>query len=297
MIKFRNLLAGASIGAVVAFGATAAFAQSADIVFIVDESGSMSGEQAFLEDIISDLDAGLATAGITTRNYGVVGYGGGVGVGPAPRDVVSDFTSGSSTELTDQTTAEGALGSLTLGGGFEDGWEAIDFALNYNFTGDAINFILATDEDRDNNDAALTEGGVLSALNSNGVTLNTINDLDLEDGSGATALGIDSSGEAYLADGSGGFTTSTGGTATSGFVNTIDDYVDLALATGGAAWDLNQLRSGGSVAESFSEAFLDIKVREIRDDVDRDVPAPATLVLLLAALATLGGVSKLKRVS
>jgi hypothetical protein len=41
------------------------------------------------------------------------------------------------------------------------------------------------------------------------------------------------------------------------------DYVPLAFETQGAVWDLNKLRSGGSFAASFSEAFKDITVELI----------------------------------
>ena len=39
--------------------------------------------------------------------------------------------------------------------------------------------------------------------------------------------------------------------------------IDLADANLGAAWNLDQLRAGGLLAESFSTAFVDIKVEEI----------------------------------
>ena len=64
-------------------------------------------------------------------------------------------------------------------------------------------------------------------------------------------------------DGNGGFTRCDGAYATSGSGRTVDDYVDLALENGGAAWDLAFLRSGGTNAESFTKALLDIKVEEI----------------------------------
>jgi hypothetical protein len=54
---------------------TLAFAQgeqieAADVVFIVDESGSMEGEQAWLAEMVEDFDDALVEAGITD-NRGV----------------------------------------------------------------------------------------------------------------------------------------------------------------------------------------------------------------------------------
>lgn len=48
-----------------------------------------------------------------------------------------------------------------------------------------------------------------------------------------------------------------------GFGNDLDDYINMAIATGGATWDLNQLRAGGLTATSFTKAFVDLKVQEI----------------------------------
>ena len=67
----------------------------------------------------------------------------------------------------------------------------------------------------------------------------------------------------------------------SGWGTTTSDYVQLALGTGGAAWDLNQLRAGGLTAQSFTEAFVDVKVGEI-------IPEPGAILLLGAGLGLLG---------
>ncbi len=54
-----------------------------DVIIVIDESGSMAGEQAFLADFIPDLEAGLLAAGVGTNpgtgpnQYGLVGFGSG----------------------------------------------------------------------------------------------------------------------------------------------------------------------------------------------------------------------------
>ncbi|MFO7759688.1 MAG: hypothetical protein R6V26_14650, partial [Roseovarius sp.] len=56
--------------------ATGVSAQStANLIFAVDESGSMGTEQAFLGDFASDIDAALGGAGFSTVNFGLTGYG------------------------------------------------------------------------------------------------------------------------------------------------------------------------------------------------------------------------------
>jgi len=260
---------------------------TADVIFVVDESGSMSGEHAFLQDVIGDLDAALSAAGVTTRNYGVVGFGSST---VAPRDVGAVSQGGG---FLNATQAASAFGDLLLNGGTEDGWAGIDFALNsgtYGFTaGSARNIILVTDEDRDNTNGALTYASVLADLNSDGAVLNDV--VNITTTTPTDALGVSANGTAYEADGAGGFTTTPGGSVDNAFGTTIANYVDLAAATGGASWDLNQLRAGGMTAESFTAAFIAIKVQEIITPT----PEPATLLMLGVGLAGLGFASSRRR--
>lgn len=277
---------------------SAAFSASvntiSNVIFIVDESGSMGGEQAFLEDVvINNLDSELALAGVTTRKYGVVGYGGSIS-NQDPR-AIGGFN------LANAATTKANLGDLTTSGGTEDGYEAIDFALsNFSFdNGAAINFILVTDEDRD------VAGGpdkadIFDALTQASVLLNTVinNPFGSDDGA---ALGVDSTGEAYLTDGAGGFLNSTNGTVGNGSGSTETDYAQLALDTGGAAWNLNVLRNGGLDAQSFSEAFIDVKVTEITTQPPSPgpgtapIPLPAAAWLMLAGLGGLGAVKRMRK--
>jgi hypothetical protein len=258
---------------------------TADVVFLVDESGSMAGEHTWLGTMIAGLESGLTSQGVGTSDanrYSLIGFGGsGDHYPPNPHDMDAGTTGvqewGSATEFSTAT------GTLTTGGATEDGWNAIDWALNnlsYR-SGAAVNFILVTDEDRDNRNNALTKEGLLSRLGGLNALLNVVVDNSFGCGASSGAIGVDSAKNGFEADGSGGYTECEGlGVIGSGYGTTESDYVDLALQSGGAGWDLGILRSGGDDATSFTKAFVDIKVQEITEQPPVSVPEPGTLALL-----------------
>lgn len=243
-----------------------------DLMFIVDESGAMSGEHEWIGNMVTHLDSKLMVEGQTDNMYALVGYGAGSSDGgPDPRrHSVGGSAWGTARELS-AATAE-----LVTSGAWEDGWDAINFGLRgYYFHSNAhINMILVTDEDRDSLNPRLTYDKMLTVLNDDNVILNVVVDCGFKDGQGVSALGVNAFGDAYIADGSGGYTLNAGGVIVSPYYNTDSCYVELAWATGGTAWDVNQLRKGGMVAESFTTAFVDDKVLEIVH-----TPAPGAFLL------------------
>jgi hypothetical protein len=261
-----------SIIFVIVFGIAGSAGAAVDLMFLVDESGSMSGEHEWIGNMVTYLDSKLVAEGQTDNMYALVGFAAGTSDGgPGPRrHSVGGSAWGTAGELS------AATAGLVTSGAWEDGWDAINFGLRgYYFHSDAlVNMILVTDEDRDSLNPGLTYDKMSTALNDGNVMLNVVVDCGFEDGQGVSALGVDAYGNAYVADGSGGYTLSPGGVMVSPYYNTDTCYVELAWATGGAAWDLNRLRSGGMVAESFTTAFVDVKVSEIVC-----IPAPGAFLL------------------
>ncbi len=247
----------------------------ADVVVLMDESGSMSGEQTWISNQITVLNTGLVSEGLSPNQYGLIGFG--ASSGTSGGDLLRGFDvggTGAGTPASPGTfgTAaqfQTAAGNLVINGATEDGWSAINYANTLaGRAGAARNYILVTDEDRDDTNAGLSYAGVLASMTSANILLNAIvNQVFLCDNQRALGVAVNSSNQTFgfVSDGSGGYTQCNGAIAYGPSSNgtTKADYVDMALATGGAAWDLNLLRAGGLLADSFTAAFIDWKVEEI----------------------------------
>jgi len=243
-----------TLTAAVALCSSGAIAQSmSDIVFIVDESGSMSGEQQFLQNFVPTLDQNLQGAGVDAR-YGLVGFGEGgandlgviYNVGPAQFGTAAEFSTS-------------VAANLDTSGSNEDGYSAIDVAAQgYTFDpNSSVVLVLVTDEDRDNSNPALdatTLQQQLAGING-GATLVGIVSADITDSMGQPAIGTNGT-EAFIVDGAGNVTQVPLGAVTSSEGSTEADYIAPALAsTNGCIADLNQLRAGGDAANGFAQVF------------------------------------------
>ncbi|WP_199524821.1 Ig-like domain-containing protein [Pseudoalteromonas sp. bablab_jr011] len=253
-----------------------------DVAVVIDESGSMSGEHGWVAELIPLLDAHLRSNkigdGNDINNYGLVGFGSGT---VAPRQIdIEGQSFGSSTAFVE------ASDKLILNGGTEDGWAGLDFALNYPLReSSSRNFILVSDEDRDNWDQTLSYENLKQSLSAKSVILNVVVNATFLCGDGTTiALGMGQNQIGYVADGSGGYKLCENVKIRSKSGTTDKDYIDLALSLGGAAWDLNVLRSGGLSAQSFSSAFVAIKVQEIKKQFE-SIPQADVAITSVQALA------------
>jgi lysophospholipase L1-like esterase len=140
-MKLRKLLtAGALTVASLAAGTAANAAITADMVWVIDISGSMGDDIAQVKQRIVEFNTVMTDNSIDAQ-YALVVFGG----NPVLRQQLTDFAT---------FTAIGSPFNLTTanGGGTEDGSLALQLGLSsVNFRQDSVrNFVLVTDEDDDN---------------------------------------------------------------------------------------------------------------------------------------------------
>ena len=240
-------------------------AEAADVIVVVDESGSMIGEHRWLGQLVNELENSLQLAGVGTNTskpnlYALVGFArdddsarGGV--------VIQDLGS------TQQFAS--ALKQLTLTGIFEDGYSGMDVALREISTrpGTAKQMILVTDEHRGVLNYRLSKADIIKQLQMDGFKLNVVVNQGFESDVGtSTVMGMDSSGMGYVFNSSvPNLYSPVGGARASvvkSFQSTNEDYVEPALQLGGGAWDLNLLRLDKKMTTAFTNAFVHVKVEE-----------------------------------
>ena len=241
---------------------------AADIIFVVDESGSMAMEHEWLREEVRILDRRLKSRGVGSGErsnlFALVGFG---------RNDPNAILGTTITDLTSAGDFVSASEALMLSGAFEDGYAAIDYALEniVGRPGTAKQLILITDEDRGVIRFDLTRDTIENRLKDTGYVLNVVVNQGFQitsPGNTSFALGVNSEA-AYIFDpfSSNFFSTASASSVIPSdefrFGNTFEDYVELALAVGGAAWDLNQLREQGLLARAFTNSFSETKVEEV----------------------------------
>lgn len=242
---------------------------SSDVVFLVDQSNSMLEEHRWLINISTLLGNPLPDQALPfdtpdpVDRFGLVGFA--EDDPETSKGVVIPMESGAF--FGNASEFSKAANKLKRSGRFEDGYHAIQVALeNFNFRHKAACLlILITDEGQSPLEPAISQSSILAALQQANCSLHVI----VKEEFGQDALGMTSSNDAYIALPDGGFELLLGaGQAfpTSGDGNTHEAYVQLALATGGTAWNLRKLRAGSSTALSFSSAFAD---RLLKDTLAR----------------------------
>ena len=140
----KKILMVAALGlSMFGLAGTSSAASSADVAFVIDQSGSMGDEFAWLGSSISTINTALVTGGVTAK-YGVAGYeqlAGSASASNAWLDMTSDIAA---------IVTE--VNSVVTYGATEKSYHAADWAANnFSWSGNdyAKVMILITDEDVD----------------------------------------------------------------------------------------------------------------------------------------------------
>ena len=222
--------------------------QAADIILLIDESGSMTMQHLWIPEMVNHLDNALMKVGIgvNPRNqFGVFGFGDDcnsvTGFGKAFLNQRSDVyvLSENISKLTEQ---------LNIGGKFEDGYGSIISAFQqYTFRDGTKHMILISDEDRDTL-LNVTRDDVELMLKANNIMLDVVVNQEFAAGD-IRAFGINGCQTAYVYDPSSDLLFRAiahvgAPIEDSGHGSTNEDYTQLAFTSNGGSWDLSLLQQG-----------------------------------------------------
>lgn len=221
---------------------------TAQVILIVDESGSMNGRQEWLGRALPMLGKALEE-----RNHNL-----------SPQRVeytLSGFTT-DSRNLAHQSSisvAAGAVQDLRNDGGTEDGYVGVRDVLyrHKKFDSGPSTVILITDEDRDDTDSQLSLADLADFMNARATILHAAIPARIECNDGISGIAIDAEKTALTPY------VDAPISCVEADIQASDDYAELAWETGGLVWDLNRIapkfnvRSNADYLAPFVTALAD----------------------------------------
>jgi len=251
---------------------------------VMDESGSMSGDQTFMKT--TALPRMARTLHDTPYGYDKVFVCSG-GFGRYSNSNGNYYHHLGCSTL----DATGAIGNTQVtnwhaSGATEDGWMGMQRSMtDVSATIEGINLlstcgridknmILVTDEDRDDTNSQLTASGVKQNIANKGYILNVIVRVTIDGKVENFGMRIGNAGyqtTIFQMDLSASLNytsfnqTSYYRTFSNGYIDTHDHYSDLVVDTPGAVWNINAVRNGGLITDVFADVFVKIKAEELNN--------------------------------
>lgn len=234
-----------------------------ELVFVVDESGSMKRGVPWLAALAQAIEAQTGDV-----RFGLVGFD--RDARPLP---VGGARSGSAEDL------DAAVGLLSFDhSGFEDGYVGLQRVLGQ--YDDIRHVVLITDEDRDRADPAFEADDMVQALAEKDVTLTVFVYAEFRCSDRRLAIGMNDQSVGVVVDGEGRVAGCTMEHVRSlGNQTTVADYVDVALSSGGSAWSLYPTRTARTspVQRAFVEQGAAALSQQIATLRERAWPMQATI--------------------
>jgi von Willebrand factor type A domain len=217
-------------------------------VVVLDRSGSMGEGYDWLADFTLRVDRALGGDASAEHRYGLVEF--------LDTTHLVRFDGGA---LGDAADVAAALRGLRTGGGQEDGYRALHAALQRfaPMHSQAMNVLLVSNEDRDAVAGALAAQSIAAELAGADVRVDALVNVRFRCDDGREALGMRSGGAGYVAGADA--TELCSGVHPEETIpagqTTVADYVELALASGGTAWNIYQAWGPERMLAPFSVAF------------------------------------------
>ena len=219
---------------------------SPHLILVVDESGSMRGRHGWLADAIPALGFALNDRNVNTlpdQTY----------------FTLAGFTT-NSRELAQHASeidAARAVSTLRTDGRTEDGYVAIRDVLSRYLTGNEYaptTVILITDEDRDVTNHDLTLASLADQLIMNGIVVHAVIRARIVCPDWKEGIAVDQNRVAVKAG------QDVISTCSDARTRTVDDYAELAWATGGLVWNLDVVAGGrdGKTRPEMLQQFVDV---------------------------------------
>ena len=244
-----------------------------EFVLLLDESSSMSREHVLIKQLLSGLDTSLRNLSIgnTVRNrYGLLGFSS--SNDDPPFGVV--YTTAGGEQFVNIENISELIDQISTGDRYEDGYAAIGLAFDqYRFEGGARQFLLVTDEDRDNLNSSLTRQVIMDKLRDTRTRLNVLVSEEFQAGD-IISLGMNQNNDTFVFNplAPAQFVRKRNGETVvdSGHGTTHVDYTELVLQTNGAVWDINTITgSPGQLNIGFINALARQKGVEIVEQLGR----------------------------
>ena len=278
-----SLLSGASGQLFDYSGTPSGSGKCALINVAMDESGSMGGDQTFLKNVALPQMASELKS--TAYNYtDVFVCSGGFAAFISPALPARYRHLGCTSYDSNGVIANPAVVNWVAQGAEEDGWAGMEFAMrDVTASIDGIdllthcgsidfNLILVTDEDRDNLYNIATFSRIANLIDANGYILNVIVNIGINGSTANFGMKIEGGGSnstifTYNPTAPGNYVTSNDLRPYTDYVTayfaTHPHYTELVVDKPGAVCNINSLRAGGSLAQTFANVFVQIKIQEI----------------------------------